>query len=374
MEIHPLASNMLPQAAQLWALSFNYPGQDFWLDYGRNELSEVYAAIENGEPQALVGIIDFETRLGGVWIPCAGIAAVACNPARRGEHLVKDLLAHCMQVLHDREIAISTLGTGIHSFYEKFGWAASDWKYSIEMSSVAFKSLRCLGRGNAYRMVSVENLDEVKSIHERWSEQFSLSMRRSDYRWKRRLDDPEFAGQFFVHSDGYMLIDLKQSTEENLCVISEWAYLTPEAYFDGLALMSKLGSQYKIIRWRDPDPEAILKHGIPSPKPKISVELGSMARVVNLQTFRNLFPELPANLQVYDPLGVTLELETNSLNIEASYSCDSVDPSEIIPQGSLTPGNLIQAVTGFWSEQPRTWPCELQSASRLARPFTIERY
>ena len=59
---------------------------------------------------------------------------------------------------------------------------------------------------------------------------------------------PHSRRRLYVHKDGYMVWNLSDSHNKSL-QITEWCYLTDEAFSDGLALLSQMDSQYEKVSW-----------------------------------------------------------------------------------------------------------------------------
>jgi predicted acetyltransferase len=257
-----------------------------------------------------------------------------------------------LRIAHDRRVPLSMLGTSKPAVYEGMGWACSDWQYLIEVQLDRLKKLKGLGRAERYAMIANGQFELAAALRERWLAGGTLGIRRSDARWQR-LDSvlgPNFVGQLLVHCDGYMILDLGKSKQQDKLVIAEWVYLTDEAFKDGLAVFANMQYQHNRVEWLDSTPERLLQLGFVSSADHMRIGSGEMSRVVHLEAFEEAIDASLNHVPMRDPLAVT---------------CPSNNDG-------LTPGQLVQLVTGFWIEPPRDWP--KLDIRRVPRAFTTERF
>jgi predicted acetyltransferase len=133
-------------------------------------------------------------------------------------------------------------------------------------------------------------------------------------------------------------------------VVAEWVYLDDQAFKDGLAVFANMRRQYKAVEWLDSTPERLLKLGLIDETNKIRMNTGRLTRVVNLEAFEKAINMSLKDVKMRDPLSVM---------------CQNND-------SGLTPGQLVQLVTGFWDELPSDWP----TVKGVTQPkaFTTERF
>ncbi|MFX7090522.1 GNAT family N-acetyltransferase, partial [Acinetobacter baumannii] len=82
-----------------------------------------YAVINEGRVCATLVVLDFEMRLNGNFVKCGGIANVATDPSQRRGNLVKALMQHALQKLHDDKVPVSALHAFSFPYYERMGYA-----------------------------------------------------------------------------------------------------------------------------------------------------------------------------------------------------------------------------------------------------------
>ncbi|HEY9676422.1 MAG TPA: GNAT family N-acetyltransferase [Drouetiella sp.] len=350
--VKPISRPELEKAVDVWVLSFGDLRRAFWRDYAENELDSVLGAYIGEELGAVVGMHDFEVRAFGKWIPCLGIAAVASTPTRRGQGLVKALLTECLKSAHRRKIPLSMLGASKPSIYESMGWAVSDWHYQIELNLDYFEHLSNFGSAKNYTIVPGNRHEKAAALREQWLSNGNLGIRRSEKRWQRMASifGPDFVWQTLVHEDGYMILDLGRSQQKGRLVVAEWVYLSDNAFKDGLALFANMRNQYSSVEWLDSTPERLLKLGLIDQTNVIRLSTGHLSRVVNLEAFEKALNVNLSKVSMRDPLAVM---------------CQNNDKG-------LTPGQLVQLVTGFWSDHPEGWPKVQIPDAPIS--FTTERF
>ncbi len=350
--IKPIPRAKLDEAVDIWVLSFGDLRRAFWRDYAENELDSVLGAYIGDELGAVVGMHDFETRFFGKWVPCMGIAAVASSPTHRGKGLVNALLTECLKSAHRRKIPLSMLGAAKPSFYESMGWAVSDWHYSIELNLDHFVGLAGLGKADAYAIAPSNRHEKAAALREQWLTGGHLGIRRSEKRWQRlaSIYGPDFVWKLLIHQNGYMILDLSKSAQKDKLVVAEWVYLDDDAFKDGLALFANMRRQYKTVEWVDSTPERLLKLRLIDQTNVIRLSTGQLSRVVHLESFEKAINMSLKDVKMRDPLGVMCQNNA----------------------AGLSPGQLVQLVTGFWDELPTGWP--IVKPGPLPKAFTTERF
>jgi predicted acetyltransferase len=363
-EIKEVGESDFQAIANLWALAFNIPGAepingDLGLrklieDYCRQGLSYIVGAYYNDTLIAVSGVIDFEMHIANRWLPCGGIAGVATYPEHRRRNLVRLLLTKCLEHLYARKVPLSALWPFSYPFYERLGWAVSDIRHSVELD---LSALRNFGDGRAYLRVNpdVDSPDFARAmeLHERWSGQLNLSLRRGKYRWHKMFHDPRFRRHLFVHDEGYMIWDLNESQERTLR-LNEWCHLSDDAFIDGLALLGQMDSQFQKATLPCQDYQPFLQRLGTRGVPSVLVKPGMMSRVVHLESFLAPLDLDLSTFLVKDPLCIT-------------------GPAEVAGE-SIGPGELVQHVTGLWKEPPHGWPRFLRNVFAQHPAFSVEQY
>ena len=347
------------QLIDLWSLAFNIEDADpiIGTRAARDRITSlcqqgidyIVAAYDGDYIAATASVIEFPTHLGDKWVRCGGIAGVATQPQYRRQKLINQLLTDCMQQLHKREVPLSALWPFDYEFYGAMGWAITDVRYKIDTLTAKLNKVK--GNARSYKATDLGEQHQAKAIHKRWIQKFNLSMERSAFRWTQLLFPPGSRRRLFVHKDGYMIWNLSGSFDKILQV-TEWCYLTDEAFRDGLALLAQMDSQYDHVVWIAPEIDTLYRIAGPSKAHTITQAPGMMSRVVHVDAFMEAIGTACKG-EVRDPLGV-------------SGPKDSKD--------GASPGALVQHVTGFWQKPQDGLPAELYGIANQFPAFTAEQY
>lgn len=348
------------QIIDLWSLAFNLEDADpvIGTRAARDRITAlcdrgmdyIVGAYDGDYVAAVAAVIEFPTHLGDAWVNCGGIAGVATHPQYRRQKLVNKLLTDCLQQLHKREVPLSALWPFDYDFYGSMGWAITDVRYKVDTLTAKLNKVK--GNARAYRAKELGEHHEAKAAHKQWIQKFNLSMERSAFRWMQLLFPPGSRRRLYVHKDGYMIWNLSASFDKIL-QITEWCYLTDEAFRDGLALLAQMDSQYDHVIWLAPEIDTLYRIAGPSKAHTITQPPGMMSRVVHLDAFMEAIGAKCA-VSIHDPLGVS-------------------GPKEAAP-GAVGPGALVQHVTGFWQQTADGLPPELYKIANQYPSFTAEQY
>jgi predicted acetyltransferase len=359
--IKQIPSTDFMRVVDIWSLVYNIPVghpatgkervRERIRDFCQKGMSYLVGAYDGDHLAAVSGIIDYEMHLGDRWVKCGGIAGVGTYPEYRRKRLVRALLENCLQKLHDEKVPVASLWPFSYEFYEQLGWAATNMRYEVEVS---LSALQVAGGDNAaYHLQAPTDFSQAADLHERWSGELNLSLRRDQYRWQRMMDDERFQYRLFVHRDGYMLWNMGNSSDGCLYV-SEFCYLTQEAFMDGIALIGQMDSQFEKARIAMPETELFLRDIGINKSADIHLMPGMMSRVVHLQSFLDCVGEGNANaVTLVDPLGITAAKGSGAQN---------------------GPGAFMQHVTGFWKQPLSNFPKHLHAITGGLPAYSVEQY
>ncbi|MBX9695242.1 MAG: GNAT family N-acetyltransferase [Cyanobacteria bacterium] len=352
--VRPVLQTDLDRAIEVWSLSFGFADQSRWAQFYHSMLDIAIGAYYDDLLVTIAGVINFQMWFGDKLVPCAGISAVAADPAHRRRGLVRRCIEEALQHSYDKRTPLTALWPFSYPFYSRMGWKVTDLQYVIETPA---KALPDLGNSTNYRRIDFRNFQELKPIHDRWVSQSNLSIKRGDLQWRRLVNHPHRDNVAYVHDEGYMLWNVKNNPDRTLDVY-EWAPLSERAYVDGLSLLRRMDDlQYDHVRWTTDSPESYLAYGVSDPLPKIKIKPGMMTRVLHTDAFVELFDGKVPTLLVNDPLAVS-----------GSFGQYGGTNGQV----GLDPGEIIQAVTGFWSRKPAHIPSELFDLFPHKNNFTIE--
>lgn len=335
------------QLEDLWSFSF-WPS---WRrDYWREEMNTIYGAFQGGKLHAAAAIIDMQMHIAGQSVACGGICAVATAPGQRYQSLVTRLLEQCLRDMHERKVPISALGPFSYPFYEKMGYAMTHWLYEIEMPVEFLKNIGRAGDARTWSMLPADRCEEIAPVHARMWKQSNLCLDRTPFRCRINTFAPERHWQYFIHNDGYMIVDLDRCRDRKLHVL-EFVHTTPQCYLDGLAFFGQMGASHDQILWYDFEFERLFQQGMPDPRPSVKLIPGMMSRVVHLKQFEKLLPRSLNGLKVFDPLGVSAGVK-----------------------GDISTGELLQLVSGLWKTRDERFPSQLHGILGSQPIYSIERF
>lgn len=363
-EIREIQESDYLDVIDLWALAFNVAradvrSEDFTyrqriVDYCKDGISYLVGAFDGKTLAASVGVIMLDLHLGDQWIKCGAIAGVATYPEYRRQGLTSCLLADCLHHLDRKRVQIATLWPFSYDFYERLGWSATTLQY---IASLRLSKLKHISQSKtSYRFASEPQLGQAMDLHEAWSERFNMSLRRSEFRWRKSLEDIRYRRRLYLHDEGYMLWSMEKS-KDGCLEIDEWCYLTEKAFWDGLALISQMDSQFQTANVRLPEIEPIFRNCALDSVQSVMVKPGMMSRVVNLDAFlQSLRINNPPAVTLHDPLCIT---------------------GENLPEGNVKqrgPGAFVQHVTGFWSIPNNCFPESLYEIAGGRPAYCVEQY
>jgi len=353
--VKPVESSDLSRAIDIWSLAFGFMDRDRWAMFYDSVLDTALGAYIDDYLVAIVGITNFQMWLGESLVPCAGVSAVAADPAHRRKGLVRKCLTASLQESHRKRVPLTALWPFSYPFYRRMGYEVTDMQYFVE---VEMRSLPEVGDSTKYRRLHLDHYDPLKPIHEAWIKQSNLSIKRGDLQWRRLLSHPDRLVCGFIHDDGYILWNTKDRAAKTLEVF-EWAFNTREAFFDGLSLLKRMDDlNFDNVRFRIANIDWLLELGIGDPQPSIVVKPGLMTRVLHTGAFVEAIGKNIPPFLIDDPLGV-------------SESHGSVkDARGSMPQ--LTPGQVVQAATDFLKEKPEGVPDELFHSVATRHNYSVE--
>lgn len=352
--IKPLESSDLSRAIDIWSLSFGFSDRDRWSIFYDSFLDTAIGAYLDDYLVTVIGVVNFQMWLGEQLVPCAGISAVAADPAHRRRGLVRRCLKACLEESHRKRVPLTSLWPFSYPFYRRMGYEVTDLQYNIELD---LRALPDVGDATRYRRQHLDHYDPLKPIHEAWIKQSNLSMKRGDLQWRRLLSHPERLVVGFLHDEGYILWNTKDRAARTLEVF-EWAYTSRQAFLDGLSLLKRMDDlNFDKVKFKLSNIDWLLELGITDPQPLITLKPGLMTRVLHTGAFVEAVGKKLPPFLISDPLGVS----------------ESHEPSRISGDARpLTPGQVVQIATDFYSEKPEGVPDELYRAVASRHNYSIE--
>ncbi len=340
----------LDRAIEIWSLSFGFLDRDRWAMFYDSFLDSAIGAYLGDYLVAIVGIINFQMWFGDQLLPCAGVSAVAADPAHRRRGLIRQCIKEALQEPHRKRVPLTALWPFSYPFYKRMGYEVCDLRYLVECNAAALPDP---GDARRYRRIDIDQYEPLKPLHDQWIKQSNLSLKRGDLQWRRVLSHPERQIVCFAHDDGYMLWNTKDKQSRTV-EIFEWAYLSRDAFLDGISLLKRMSDlNWDKVRWQTSDLTSLLEFGIVEPQPTITVKPGIMARVLHLKAFMEATGIAAPPFSIDDPLG---------------FSDQYRGGGEI----KIGPGELIQSTTGFLRVKPDVIPLSMFAQTGEKTNFCVE--
>jgi predicted acetyltransferase len=352
--VKPVEPSDLSRAIDIWSLSFGFMDRDRWSTFYDSFLDTAMGAYTDDYLVAVVGIANFQMWLGEQLVPCAGVSAVAADPAHRRKGLIRRCLTACLQESHRKRVPLTALWPFSYPFYQRMGYEVTDMQYHVELD---LRALPDVGDATRYKRHHLDHYDPLKPIHENWIKQSNLSIKRGDLQWRRLLSHPERLVCGFKHDDGYILWNIKDRVNRTLEVF-EWAWNTREAFCDGLALLKRMDDlNFDKVKFKMSSLDPLLELGVTDPQPNIVLKPGLMTRVLHTGAFIEAIGKNIPPFLIDDPLGV-------------SESHESLKVHNGVRQ--FSPGEIVQIATDFFSEKPAGVPEELYRSVATRKNYSVE--
>lgn len=338
-------------AVETWKTAFGFTDEERWKRFAFEVSDYAVGAFIDGYPHALATVIMFDANFNGRMIKCGGIAGVACSPPMRRKGLVRAVLKEILSRLNEQKVEISALWPFSYPFYEKMGYSLTDLQYEVTQN---IDAIAPVGDSSKFMPLKLDDYEKLMPVHQRWTKTFNLSLERNTYRWQRQLTRPERQFVLYLHEDGYMIWNLQDPEKRTLEVV-EWAYLTEEAFHDGLALIKNCGQlAFDSAKWLMPALDPLLRLGVSYPPAKVNVRHGMMSRLVNSEAFFNNSGLNEHKVAIYDPMGIS-----GSAKVDAD--------------SRPGPGEVLQIASGFMKPSSNIAESLYRKAADV-QTFSIEQY
>lgn len=330
------------KAVETWKTAFGFTDEERWKRFAFEVSDFAVGAFVDDYPHALATVIMFDANFNGRVLKCGGIAGVACSPPMRKRGLVRAVLKEVLSRLNDNEVELSGLWPFSYPFYERMGYAVTDLQYEVLQK---IDSIPSVGDSSKFKPVKLDDYELLMPVHKRWMKMSNFSLERNTSRWHRQLTRPERQFVLYLHEDGYMIWNLQDPKERTLEVV-EWAYLTEQAFHDGLALIKNCGQlAFDSAKWSMPELEPFLKLGVSYPPAKLTVKHAMMSRVVNTDAFFANSGLKELSHEICDPMGISGPVNGNGAKIGPGEILQIVTGMLKPPDGELSA--LYKAAGGF---------------------------
>lgn len=238
------------------ALTLHYPDFNF---------ENWFIAEHNQEIVSGLALIPWRWQFEDVTLKVGEMAIVATDEKHRGQGLLRKCNEMLSQELVGQSYDLSII-QGIPGFYHQFGYHyAVNFEHHTEL---ALYSIPDLDDSNAFRAAEFSDIPFLMQEDERYRKEYSLSIIRSEAKWKYILSEGKNSGYetdvFIIKQfdEQYYCRILKQGFGEGL-IVSEASYNMPKAVLDMfLSFLKQQANEAKkpYIRLNMPDSHCLVKY------------------------------------------------------------------------------------------------------------------
>ncbi|GAA4875105.1 GNAT family N-acetyltransferase [Paenibacillus vulneris] len=252
---------------------------------------ECWGAYVEGNLAARMTVIDLHVWLYGKRFAMGGIASVATWPEYRRGGLVSALLSNALNVMREQGQSLSFLHPFQFAFYRKFGWETYTETKKYEIPTALLPKFP----HQPGRVVRVSRETELlNSIYQQYAKGYNGTLDRDEGWWNHRILDGK-KGTVAVYYDGsgepsgYVHYEVKQQ----ICRIHELVYLHREAWKGLWRFIADHDSMIEKVTISVPANDAT-SFLLDNPRIKQEVIPYFMARIVDVKSFMEQFPFVPA--------------------------------------------------------------------------------
>jgi predicted acetyltransferase len=159
-------------------------------------VEETYGLFENGALLSSVRIHNFEQSVRGVIKACGGIAGVATYPEARRKGYVRQLIQEAFKIMRQQEQSVTMLDPFKQSYYEQFGYVATNAPYLVEAPIKALNHWYKEKPGSDWSYERVRAVDAkeeylkfVREVGPSHYHGYIIFTTITDAEWKQRVKD-----------------------------------------------------------------------------------------------------------------------------------------------------------------------------------------
>lgn len=188
---------------------------------------------------------------GGRQVRMTGIASVTIAPEFRGVGAAKYLMQQCLQELHQKRIALSTLYPATQALYKRMGYGQAGTRYAWQVPTAA---IRLNSRPLPARPLE-PTLDTLQTLYRQQSQIHSGCLERHPMIWQRLLRT-DLEQSLYCYGfgpvqrlEGYILFTQTHTPEGSILNIRDWVTLSGEAAQSFWSFLASHQSQIDKVRW-----------------------------------------------------------------------------------------------------------------------------
>lgn len=255
-----------------------------------------WGIFDEGQLNAQLTLIPFQTYIHGQAFDMGGIAGVSTWPEKRRQGLVAKLLDHTLQQMNESGQSISFLHPFHFPFYRKFGWETyiEYRKYKIPTNKLPAK---VNVEGTIKR--GIRDLEILNPLYEKYAARYNGTLIRGEERWQKKLvqSGSSFTAVYYDPTDqpcGYLIYEIKNEKMD----IRELVYLDERSRQALWTYISNHDSMVTEVTLQAPADDA-LPYLLNDPRIEQEIVPYFMARIVNVKTFFEQYPFTVGNVESF---------------------------------------------------------------------------
>lgn len=225
-------------------------GAAFGLTYEPVDLDDILTIVDPDrflvatDADAIVGISgDFPfamTLPGRTQLDVRGVTWVSVSPTHRRRGILSDLMHHQLRGFADAGAPAAILTASESGIYGRFGYGPASQIRKVSIDRRRARLRRPVDSSSVVLATAAQARAAIPEIHERWRQQVPGGLRRAGAWWDLvELDRPHLRHGmsnlfYLLHADGYVAYRVREDWNDwnprHVCVISEYAAVTPEAH------------------------------------------------------------------------------------------------------------------------------------------------
>jgi len=325
------------------------------LEHTENHENKIGCFNDKGELQAALVIVPYKMQFNGETVDMAGIQGVATAPEARFGGMMSKGMTESLRIMHDRGYLLSTLYPFSFAYYRKFGYEQG---YNINKASIDIDAFRSFPfpEGNVRLWKKGDDTKDLAEVYESFIKSRNYAINRNKENWGHILKDPYLDMTYtYIHyddkgsPDSYIIFSPKKS-DDDVAVISEFAWKTKAGLFGMFGFISGLRPQFSRIKWGVPDDIDVTSIFPEATHSNIRIESDFMVRIINLQGVLERLRPLGSGKVILDIHDKSFDLNTGVYEVSWGDGI-KVNKTDASPDISTTIETMAQLAIGYSTPQ-----------------------
>lgn len=279
-----------------WVYAKQAPAPDAYpLDEGESR----FVVRLDGAPAGASTVIDYNVARGTVDLRTGGVAGVATLPEFRRAGVADAMMRSLLGFMHEDGMALTALYGFRETYYRKFGYETSGWRYQIKCPQ---GRLPKVSSDLKVRQIDATQLDQLEPVYTAFIRARSGSPFRTPADWTHRMGKK--TPMIYVIGDtpeAYLWVHLEEFWGD--VNVGEIAWKSREGYEGCLSLLGSLCSNQSTVTWSEP-PDSPFVSRFMDQGVTVTINRATMFRVIGVQ--EALFPfksmeQLEFSFELIDP-------------------------------------------------------------------------